>query len=77
MLRRNKHTGPRRRIAGRRRLLDPEKKVTLCELVAKGASVEDAAETVGVSIRTVQRERRLDEDFDHELQLSLRQAPDP
>jgi hypothetical protein len=77
MLRRNKHRGPRPRIAGRRRLLDPEKKVELCEHVAKGASVEDAAETVCVSLRTVQRERRLDEDFDHELQLSLRQAPDP
>ena len=77
MLRRNKHTGPRPQILGRRRLLDPEKKVDLCELVAKGATVEDAAETVGVSLRTVQRERKLDEDFDHELQLSLRQAPDP
>jgi hypothetical protein len=77
MLRRNKHFGPRPRIAGRRRILDPEKKVELCEHVAKGATVEDAAETVGVSIRTVQRERKLDEDFDHELQLSLRQPPDP
>jgi hypothetical protein len=77
MLRRDPHRGPRPRIAGRRRLLDPEKKVELCEHVAKGASVEDAAETVCVSLRTVQRERKLDEDFDHELQLSLRQAPDP
>jgi len=77
MLRRNKHAGPRRYIEGRPRLLDEEKKVELCEHVAKGASVEDAAETVGVSLRTVQRERQLDEDFDHELQLSLRQPPDP
>ncbi len=77
MLRRNKHTGPRPQIRGRRRMLDPEKKVELCEHVAKGAPVEDAADTVGVSLRTVQRERRLDEDFDHELQLSLRQTPDP
>ena len=77
MLRRNKHFGPRPQIRGRRRLLDPEKKVELCEHVAKGAPVEDAAETVGVSIRTVQRERKLDEDFDHELQLSLRATPDP
>ena len=53
MLRRNKHFGPRPQIRGRRRLLDPEKKVELCEHVAKGAPVEDAAETVGVSIRTV------------------------
>ena len=77
MLRRNKHAGPRRYIEGRPRLLDEEKKVELCEHVAKGATVEDAAETVGVSLRTVQRERQLDEDFDHELQLSLRQPPDP
>jgi hypothetical protein len=77
MLRRNKHSGPRPHIAGRRRILDEEKKVVLCERVAKGATVEDAAETVGVSLRTVQRERKLDEDFDHELQLSLRQTPDP
>jgi hypothetical protein len=77
MLRRNKHTGPRPYIEGRPRLLDPQKKVELCEHVAKGATVEDAAETVGVSLRTVQRERQLDEDFDHELQLSLRQPPDP
>jgi hypothetical protein len=77
MLRRNKHAGPRRYIEGRPRLLDPQKKVELCEHVAKGATVEDAAETVGVSLRTVQRERQLDEDFDHELQLSLRQPPDP
>ncbi len=45
MLRRNKHTGLRPRIEGRPRLLDDEKKVELCEHVAKGASVEDAAET--------------------------------
>jgi hypothetical protein len=77
MLRRNKHSGPRPQIRGRRRLLGPEEMVELCEHVAKGATVEDAAETVGVSLRTVQRERKLDEDFDHELQLSLRQPPDP
>jgi len=64
-------------IRGRRRSLDQQKKVEICDLVARGASVEEAAEAVGVSVRTVQREAKLDEDFDHELRLSQRCTPDP
>ena len=65
-------------IRGRRRILDPAKKSRLCELVAKEAySVEQAADALDVSLRTVQRERKFDQDFDHEVRLSLQQPPDP
>ena len=51
-------------IRGRRRLLDEAKKARLCELVAQeGYSVEQAADSLDVSLRTVQRERRYDQDF--------------
>ncbi|MBL9163880.1 MAG: hypothetical protein JNL18_14205, partial [Planctomycetaceae bacterium] len=39
--------------------------------------VEQAAESLDVSLRTVQRERRYDQDFDHEVRLALQQSPDP
>ena len=64
-------------IRGRNRVLDQQKKAKLCELVAESATIEEAAETLDVSVRTVQRERKEDEDFDHELRLSLQAAPDP
>ena len=65
-------------IRGRRRILDPAKKARLCELVAKESySIEQAADALDVSLRTVQRERKFDQDFDHEVRLSLQQPPDP
>ena len=65
-------------IRGRRRLLDDAKKARLCELVAEeGYSVEQAADSLDVSLRTVQRERRYDQDFDHEVRLALQQPADP
>ena len=65
-------------IRGRRRILDPAKKARLCELVdQEGYSVEQAAESLDVSLRTVQRERRHDQDFDHEVRLALQQPADP
>ena len=65
-------------IRGRRRLLDEAKKARLCELVAQeGYSVEQAADSLDVSLRTVQRERRYDQDFDHEVRLALQQPADP
>jgi hypothetical protein len=64
-------------LRGRRRALDQQKKVELCDLVHHGATVEEAADTIGVSLRTVQREAKFDEDFDHELKLALGGAPDP
>ena len=65
------------RIRGRRRILTPALKSELCRLVAKSATIEEAADTLDVSLRTVQRERKHDEDFDHELRLSLQAEPDP
>ena len=64
-------------IRGRHRSLDQPKKAQICDLVARGASVEEAAEDVGVSLRTVQREAKGDEDFHHELRLAQRTKPDP
>ena len=58
-------------IRGRNRVLDQQKKAKLCELVAESATIEQAAETLDVSARTVQRERKEDEDFDHQLRLSF------
>ena len=65
-------------IRGRRRVLDCEKKARLCELISmESYSVEQAAESLDVSLRTVQRERKYDQDFDHELRLALQSPPDP
>ena len=64
-------------IRGRRRCLNQAKKVEVCDLVAHGATVEEAADVINVSLRTIQREMKLDEDFHHEVQVSLGHAPDP
>jgi hypothetical protein len=64
-------------IHERRRLLDTAKKVKFAQLVRESHSLEEAAEWIDVSIRTVQRERRRDEDFDHEVRLAQQASPDP
>jgi hypothetical protein len=65
-------------IRGRRRVLDAAKKARLCELIShESYSVEQAAESLDVSLRTVQRERKYDQDFDHEVRLALQDPPDP
>ena len=65
-------------IRGRRRVLDDAKKARLCELIDQESySVEQAAESLDVSLRTVQRERKYDQDFDHEVRLALQDSPDP
>src|SRR5690242_11478655 len=65
-------------IRGRRRVLDEAKKARLCELISQESySVEQAAESLDVSLRTVQRERKYDQDFDHEVRLALQDPPDP
>ncbi|MBA4104936.1 MAG: hypothetical protein C0485_04180 [Pirellula sp.] len=61
----------------RRRIMDPAKKVKFSQLVRESHSLEEAAEWLDVSIRTVQRERKRDEDFDHEVRLALQATPDP
>ncbi len=64
-------------IHERRRIMDTAKKVKFCQLVRESQTIEHAAEWVDVSIRTVQRERKRDEDFDHEVRLALQATPDP
>ena len=65
-------------LRGRRRVLDAAKQARLCELIAKESySVEEAAESLDVSLRTVQRERRHNEEFDDALRLALQQKPNP
>ena len=64
-------------IRGRRRILTPALKAELCRLVAESVTIEAAADTLDVSLRTIQRERKNDEDFDHGLRLSLQAEPDP
>lgn len=62
---------------GSSRVMTPERREKLCELLAESHTLEEASEAVGVSIRTVQRERKRDEDFDHEVLLALQKTPDP
>ena len=62
---------------GSSRVMTPERRTKLCELIAQSHTIEEACEAIGVSIRTVQRERKRDEDFDHEVRLALQKTPDP
>jgi hypothetical protein len=62
---------------GRRRSFDAHKKADFRELVQQGASLEEAARAFDVSLRTVQRERRLDKDFDRRLRLAQCAAVNP
>jgi len=57
--------------------MDTAKKVKFAQLVRESHSLEEAAEWIDVSIRTIQRERRRDEDFDHEVRLAQQASPDP
>ena len=62
---------------GSSRIMTPARREKLCELLAESHTIEEASEAIGVSIRTVQRERKRDEDFDHEVLLALQKTPDP
>jgi len=62
---------------GSSRIMTPERQSKLCQLIAESHLIEEAAEEIGVSIRTVQRERKRSEDFDHEVRLALQKTPDP
>jgi hypothetical protein len=68
---------PSTRKPGRPRSLDHRKKTLLCDIVARGATTTEAAFTLGVSLRTVQREARLDPDFDEKLRIAHADKPDP
>jgi len=65
------------RTRQRSRLLTDDLKVQLCGLVAQSNTIESAAGALGVSLRTVQRERKLDERFDGEVRRALGASPDP
>jgi hypothetical protein len=55
---------------GRPRSLTLKKQQELLAHVAHGGTVEEAAQIVGVSLRTVQREAKDNEHFDHDLRLA-------
>src|SRR5262245_59099301 len=62
---------------GSSRIMTPARRAKFCELLAESHTLEEASEAIGVSIRTVQRQRKRDEDFDHEVLLALQKTPDP
>jgi hypothetical protein len=59
---------------GRPRTLDRKKKSQICDLVAGGAKLAEAAVASGVSVRTIQRQVLRDPEFDHALR-SAQAAP--
>jgi hypothetical protein len=61
--------------SGRPREFTPDMQVELLNLVAQGASIEQAAHIVGISHRTVQREAKADDGFQLELERALGAAP--
>jgi hypothetical protein len=60
---------------GRPRALTDQKQDELIHHIGLGASVAEAAQIVGVSLRTVQREAKEDEEFAQDLELARRVAP--
>jgi hypothetical protein len=67
----------RQYIRQRERVFTEEMKVKLCKLVRKSYSLTEAAQGVGVTLRTVQRYRREEEDFDQEVRMAKLSKPDP
>jgi hypothetical protein len=61
----------------RRRIIDAAKKEQFCALIRESYSLEESAETLDVSLRTVQRERQRDEAFDREIRSAQESHPDP
>jgi hypothetical protein len=61
--------------AGRPREFDHSMRSELVHHVGQGATVTQAAQIVGTSLRTVQREAKLNDDFHHDLKLALETAP--
>jgi hypothetical protein len=60
---------------GRPRSLTLDKQQELLAHVAHGSTVEESAETIGVSLRTVQREAQENEPFNRDLHRALDSAP--
>jgi hypothetical protein len=67
----------RQYIRQRERVFTEEMKVKFCELVRQSYSLAEAAQGVGVTLRTVQRYRREEEDFDQEVRMAKLSKPDP
>jgi hypothetical protein len=61
--------------AGRPREFTPELQSEFLDLIAQGLTVAQAAWGVGVSLRTVQREMKGNDEFHHELELAQEAAP--
>lgn len=60
---------------GRPQQFTAQQQQKLLEHIAQGATTEDAARIVGVSLRTVQRQARYNEFFQRNLQLALSSPP--
>lgn len=58
---------PRTKVGRKRILADPEKRRTLCAMIAVGAGLEAAADHVGCSVRTIRREAERDPAFASQL----------
>lgn len=58
---------PQTKVGRKRLLADPEKRRTLCAMIAVGAGLEAAAEHVGCSVRTIRREAERDPAFAAQL----------
>jgi len=67
----------RQYIRQRERVFTEEMKVKFCRLVRESYSLAEAAGAVGVTLRTVQRYRREEEDFDQEVRMAKLAKPDP
>jgi HEPN domain-containing protein len=62
-------------LGGRPRSLTDEKQQELINRIGQGATVEESAEAVGVSLRSVQREAKENKPFAHDLRQALGSAP--
>jgi hypothetical protein len=67
----------RQYIHERTRVFTEEMKVKFCQLVRESYSLAESAGAVGVTLRTVQRYRREEEDFDQEVRMAKLAKPDP
>jgi hypothetical protein len=59
---------------GRPRVLNDRKRAVICDLIAMGSGLRQAAEYVGCSVNTVRREAERDPNFREEIRCSLANA---
>lgn len=60
-----------------RRIIDAARKEKFCALIRESHSLEEAADELDVSLRTVQRERQRDEAFDRDIRAAKQSHPNP